>query len=188
MRLSVVVGVYKYTPFLYAFFYSCTPVQQRKPQCLCGFALLLYTFPSQAVRARTEHAAGRAHWRADSNRDVSSLARGAALQACRLLAFRKAGKVPAKPPARTCMNGSIKRERKPPLRGAKRQPRHWAADALSPLDEARPSAAAPGRESTAEALRRGLASPATDYSAMTVTNRAFTSPPQRWPWGTVGLK
>ena len=26
------------------------------------------------------------------------------------------------------------------------------------------------------------------YSAMTVKNRAFTLPPQRWPWGMVGLK
>ena len=95
-----------------------------------GFFVHLYIFLSQAVRARTEHAAGRAHWRADSNRDVSSLARGAALQACRLLAFRKAGKVPAKPPARTYMNGSIKRERQ---------------------------LAAPRREETAEALRRGRA-------------------------------
>ena len=29
---------------------------------------------------------------------------------------------------------------------------------------------------------------ACSYSAITVTNRAFTSPPQRWPWGMVGLK
>ena len=29
----------------------------------------------------------------------------------------------------------------PPLRSAKRQPRHWAADVYYPLDEARPSAA-----------------------------------------------
>ena len=36
--------------------------------------------------------------------------------------------------------------------------------------------------------RPGLAGPLEFYSAMTVTKRAFTSLPQRWPWGMVGLK
>ena len=52
--------------------------------------------------------------------------RGVAPQACRLLAFRKAGKVPAKPAARTCTILSIKRGVSPPLRGANRQRRHSA--------------------------------------------------------------
>ncbi len=55
--------------------------------------------------------------------------RGVAPQACRLLACGKAGKGTAKPPARTCTILSIKRERQ---------------------------LAAPGREETAEALRRGM--------------------------------
>ena len=68
---------------------------------------------------------------------------------CRLLASRKAGKVPAKPAARTCTILSIKRGPQPPLQGAnrsagapaaKRQRRHSAADALLPFDEARASA------------------------------------------------
>ena len=52
--------------------------------------------------------------------------RGVAPQACRLLAFRKAGKVPTKPAARTRGTGSSKRGPQPPLQGAKRQRRHSA--------------------------------------------------------------
>ena len=43
------------------------------------------------------------------------------------------------------------------------------------------------RRPKAACATRPAGSPA-GHSAMTVTNRAFTSPPQRWPWGMVGLK
>ena len=66
--------------------------------------------------------------------------RGAALQACRLFAFRKGGKDTAKPPARTCTILSIKRGVQPPLRGAKRQRRHSAADVRQRPAQARASA------------------------------------------------
>ena len=70
--------------------------------------------------------------------------RGVAPQTCRLLAFRKAGKVPAKLAARTRGIGSIKRERQ---------------------------LAAPGRDLTAEALRRGR-------EVSSCTGVSVSSPPQ----------
>ena len=70
----------------------------------------------------------------------------------------------------------------PPLRDAKR--RHGQSG-HGPRASELTARLLPGRP---QRPSRDLASPATDYSAMTVTNRAFTSPPQRWPWGTVGLK
>ena len=66
--------------------------------------------------------------------------RGVAPQACRLLACGKAGKGTAKPPARTCTILSIKRGPQPPLRGAKRQRRHSAADVRQRPAQARASA------------------------------------------------
>ena len=92
--------------------------------------------------------------------------RGVAPQACRLLACGKAGKGTAKPPARTCTILSIKRgpsrrcvaaRAMPPscVPQGRKGPRETSgAHALLPFDEARPSAAAPWREETAEALRR----------------------------------
>ena len=110
----------------------------------CGSAAKVTANPPP-VRARTGHAAGRAlkapgqcpGGKLACAGSVAGLAkpasclrqgRGVAPQACRLLACGKAGKGTAKPPARTCTILSIKRGPQPPLRGAKRQRRHSAAN------------------------------------------------------------
>ncbi len=84
--------------------------------------------------------------RPGSNQDANSRAReGVAPQACRCVAarakppsrLRQGRGVPGKPAARTRASKSIKRGPQPPLRGAKRQRRHSAADVYYPLDQAR---------------------------------------------------
>ena len=92
---------------------------------------------SAAVRGRTGQAAL-----------LRSARAGVAPQACRCVAarakppsrLRQGRGVPGKPAARTCTILSIKRGVQPPLRGAKRQRRHSAADVRQRPAQAQASA------------------------------------------------